>query len=110
MKKSNKPGIIVNIPKNKCSDLHCPFHNNLKTRGRIFIGKVIKKDLHKSATINWERLIYVRKYERYEKKRTRLRVHNPPCVNAKVNDFVKVMECRPISKSKKFVILENFKK
>lgn len=32
--------------------------------------------------------------------------HNPPCIEAQVNDNVKIMECRPLSKSVAFVVIE----
>ena len=63
-----------------------------------------------SATIEWPRLSYLHKYERYEKKRSKVRSHNPPCINAKIGDEVKIIECRPISKTKKFVIVEKINK
>ena len=47
-----------------CDDKDCHIHGNLKVRGRIFEGKIIKK-FHKRITIEFERMIYVRKYERY---------------------------------------------
>jgi len=107
MKPIKKPGIDVDLPKQSCNDAHCPFHSSNKIRGRILSGKIIKKDAHKTAVIELIRLLYLKKYERYEKRRTKLKVHNPPCINANVGDFVKVMECKPISKTKNFVIIEN---
>ncbi len=50
------------------------------------------------------------KYNRYIKKRTKLKAHNPSCVNANKGDVVTIMECRPLSKTKKFVVLEVKKK
>ncbi len=88
-----------------CTDKHCPFHSHLKLRGRTFEGTIIKKDLNRTAVIEWPRQFYLTKYERYETRKTRLKVHNPPCINATLNDNVQVMECRPISKTKKFVII-----
>ena len=41
-----------------------------------------------------------------KKKRTRLHAHNPSCIDAKEGDTVKIMECRPLSKTKKFVVIE----
>ncbi|MEK6973903.1 MAG: 30S ribosomal protein S17 [Nanoarchaeota archaeon] len=105
MKEANI-GLEVSMPKQSCSDKHCPFHSGFKLRGRIFTGKIIKKDTHKTAVVEWPRLFYLPKYERYEKRRSRIKVHNPPCINADINDSVTVMECRPISKTKKFVIVE----
>ncbi|MBS3146148.1 30S ribosomal protein S17 [Candidatus Woesearchaeota archaeon] len=98
-------GLDVPQPKSQCVDNHCPFHSNMGVRGRIFSGIIVSKDLNKTAIIEWIRPSYLRKYERYEKRKTRLKVHNPPCIDAKINDNVKVVECRPISKTKKFVII-----
>jgi len=99
-------GIKLKLPKKNCEDKKCPFHGNLKIRGRLFTGIIINTDAHRSATIEFERSYYVPKYERHEKRRTRLRVHNPDCINAKKGDKVRVSECRPLSKTKKFVIIE----
>lgn len=105
MKQKINVGIGVTTPKQNCSDNHCPFHSHLKVRGRIFTGTVIKKDTHKTAVIEWPRLFHLQKYERYEKRRTRIMAHNPPCINASIGDKVTIMECRPVSKTKKFVIM-----
>ncbi len=99
-------GINVKSPEKKCEDKNCPFHGNLKVRGRLFTGIITNTDAHKSATIEFERRFFVPKYERHEKRRTRLRVHNPSCIDAKKGDKVKISECRPLSKTKKFVIIE----
>ncbi|MBC7110345.1 MAG: 30S ribosomal protein S17, partial [Archaeoglobi archaeon] len=40
------------------------------------------------------------------KKRSKLHAHNPPCINARVGDVVKIAECRPLSKTKHFVVVE----
>ena len=103
-------GINVKLPSNECNDKKCPFHGNTKLRGRTFNGVVIAKDVHKTATVEWGRSIKIPKYERFEKKRTKIRVHNPPCINAQQGDQVKLMECKPLSKTKTFVIIENLGK
>ena len=105
--KTKNIGIEVKIPKEKCNDKHCPFHGNLKLRGRIFVGTVIKTSTSKTAKIEFPYLVNLPKYERYEKRRTRLQVHVPPCIKVNIGDRVKVMECRPISKTKNFVVIEN---
>jgi len=43
------------------------------------------------------------------KKRSRVAAHNPVCINAKIGDKVRIAECRPISKTKAFVIIEVMK-
>lgn len=40
------------------------------------------------------------------KKRSKLHAHNPRCIRARPGDIVTIGECRPISKTKSFVILE----
>ncbi|MBD3310435.1 30S ribosomal protein S17 [Candidatus Woesearchaeota archaeon] len=92
--------------KGGCSDKNCPIHGNLIPRGREFNGTVIAKDVHGTATVEFDRRVSVKKYERYAKKRTRLRVHNPECINAGIGDLVKVTECKPLSKTKNSVIVE----
>ncbi|MBT3395432.1 30S ribosomal protein S17 [archaeon] len=106
MKKQKSIGFDVKFPKETCSDSHCPFHGELGTRGRTFTGTVTSKDLHKTARIEWNYKILIPKYERYVKKTSFLNVHNSPCIDAKVGDKVMVAECRPISKTKKFVIIK----
>jgi len=99
-------GINVEKPKESCRDNKCPFHGSLKIRGRSFSGLVVTTDLHKSVTVEWERKFFIAKYERYEKRRSRVRAHNPSCINAKEGDLVTIHECRPLSKTKHFVIIE----
>ncbi len=106
MKKAKNIGIDVKAPKEVCTDKKCPFHGSLKTRGRLFTGTVIKMDTHRSATVEWTRQYYLPKYERYEVRKSRVRVHNPDCIKAQIGDKVKITECRPISKMKHFVIIE----
>jgi len=105
-KKKLTIGINVNNPKKACQDKKCPFHGSLKVHGKIFVGTVIKAKFPKSPLVEWVSRRYIPKYERYEKNRTRIHVHNPPCINAVVGDKVKISECKPLSKTKNFVIIE----
>ena len=66
--------------------------------------------MQKTATVEFERRSFISKYERYEKKRTRIKAHNPECLGAKDGDIVRISECRPLSKTKTFVIIENLGK
>ena len=103
---SKNIGIGVDLPKQNCSDLKCPFHGNLSVRGRQFTGTVVSTKMRRTAVVEFERLYFIKKYERYEKRRTRLKVHNPDCIGAKDGDVIKIMECRPLSKTKTFVIVQ----
>jgi len=95
--------------KQVCTDKHCPIHSHLKVRGREFIGKVITDKMSKTIRVEWARQARIPKYERLLKKRSRVHAHNPPCISAKVGDRVRIGECRPISKTKTFVVLEVLK-
>ena len=95
----------VKASEKECDDPKCPFHGELNVKDELFRGKVVKKDINHSATIQWERSIYIKKYERYDVKKSRMRVHNPKCIDAEVGQYVLVARTRPISKTKNHVIL-----
>jgi small subunit ribosomal protein S17 len=49
----------------------------------------------------------MQKYERFEKRTSALSAHLPTCVGeVNVGDTVKVMECRPLSKTVSFCVVE----
>lgn len=79
---------------------------SLSLRGRVFVGTVISSKMQKTVTVEWERKHYIKKYERYERRRSRVKAHNPESINAQEGDVVKIMECRPLSKTKNFVVVE----
>jgi len=109
-KQAKNIGIQVTPPKDTCEDTNCPFHGNISLRGRVFSGKVTAAKMHKTVTVEWERRYFIPKYERYEKRKTRIKAHNPGCINAGADDIVVIGETRPISKTKHFVVLEIKKK
>ena len=103
----NNIGLAHKItPSHDCKDGNCPFHGNLRIRGKIRQGVVVSTKSNKTAVVEWTYLKKVPKYKRYMKSRSRVMVHNPSCVNAKVGNTVKIGECRPISKTKSFVIYD----
>ncbi|MEM4282340.1 MAG: 30S ribosomal protein S17 [Candidatus Woesearchaeota archaeon] len=89
-----------------CKDRHCSRHGGLSVRGRRFVGTVISANMQRTATVEWPRTKFIRKYERYARARSRVKAHNPDCIAAKPGDVVRIGECRKISKTKSFVILE----
>ncbi|MCF7901346.1 30S ribosomal protein S17 [Candidatus Woesearchaeota archaeon] len=78
----------------------------LSIRGRKFTGTVVSDKMSKTVTVEWERRKYIPKYERYEKRRTKVKAHNPEEIDAKVGDKVIIAETRPISKTKNFVVIK----
>ena len=107
---SENTGIGVTPPKKKCNDANCPFHGQLKCHGRVFEGTVISARMTRTVNVEWDRKHYLPKYEGYEKRRTRIKAHNPECLDAREGDHVRISECRPLSKTKHFVVIENFGK
>jgi len=83
---------------------HTKTKRTIKLRGRVFRGTVVKAKAAKSAVVSWTRRKFIEKYERYEKRRTKINVHNPPEIAAKEGDIVEIHECRPLSKTKHFMI------
>jgi small subunit ribosomal protein S17 len=93
-----------------CRDRDCNIHGKLKARGKIFEGTVIKK-FPRRVVIVFERMIYIRKYERYAKSKTKVHARLPECFREKINvgDYIRVRECRPLSKLIHFVVIEKIK-
>jgi small subunit ribosomal protein S17 len=94
-----------------CEDRDCPIHGSLRARGRTFQGTVIKK-FPRRIVIQFERMTYVQKYERYSKSRTKLHARVPQCMeeSVKVGDYVQIKETRPLSKIIHFVITDVIRK
>lgn len=83
----------------------------VKTRGRIFEGFVTKK-FPRRVVIEFERTVYVRKYERFYRKKTRLHARLPAKMESQINvgDYVKIQETRPLSKIIHFIVIEKVTK
>jgi small subunit ribosomal protein S17 len=96
-------------PKKTCEDKNCPFHGELSVRGRVLDGVVISAKMDKTAVIRRDYLHYVPKFKRYERRHSHIAAHNPPCVNVQEGDWVKIAECRPLSKTVSFVVVEKLK-
>lgn len=99
-------GVEVTPPDGQCDDDKCPFHGRLSVRGQIIEGVVISDKMMRTVVVKKDYMKYVPKYERYERRTGKYLAHNPPCINAKIGDDVRIMECRPLSKTKSFVVIE----
>ena len=93
-------------PKKTCNDKNCPFHGNLPIRGKTLRGVVVSAKMDKTVIVRHDYLKYVPKFMRYERRHSRIPSHNPPCIAAKEGDRVVIAECRPISKTVAFVVVE----
>ncbi len=93
-------------PKNECQDENCPWHGSLPVRGKVLKGKIVKFRSDKTAVLEVKRLRFVRKYMRYERRKSRIHVHIPPCIELKEGEYAVALECRPLSKIKSFVVVQ----
>lgn len=82
--------------------------NIVGTHGRIFKGYVTKK-FPTRVVIEFERTVYVHKYERYYKKKTKIHAYLPKGMDVEVGDYVRIQECRPLSKIIHSVVIEKLK-
>jgi len=93
-------------PKKTCEDTNCPFHGELPIRGRVFEGVIVTAKMDKTVVVERDYLSYISKFMRYERRRSRIPSHNPPCIDAREGDRVIIAETRPISKTVSFVVVE----
>ncbi|WP_336036548.1 30S ribosomal protein S17 [Halobacterium yunchengense] len=99
-------GLNVTEPEDTCSDENCPFHGGLSVRGQVLEGEVASTDMEKTVVVEREYDVFVPKYDRYMKRRSRVPAHAPECFDISVGDTVSIAETRPLSKTKSHVVVE----
>jgi small subunit ribosomal protein S17 len=99
-------GLDVKAPEVACSDGKCPFHGSVSVRGALVEGVVVSSKMTRTVVVQIDYVHYVPKYKRYERRKSRIPAHNPPCIGAGVGDRVKIGETRPLSKTVHFVVVE----
>lgn len=76
--------------------------------GKTFTGKVIATKMADTLTIS---MSYTRRHPMYKKIFTKhKKIYSDNALSAKVGDIVKVRETRPLSKLKRFTVVEIIKK
>jgi len=98
-------GVQVKAPKKKCDDIYCPFHGSLSVRGRMLDGVVASSKARNLVVVRRDYTQYNPKYMRSERRHSSIPAHSPPCIDAKTGDKVKIMECKPLSKTVHFVVI-----
>ena len=80
----------------------------MKKRGikRQLVGTIVSDKMEKTIVVRRDYLNYVPKYRRYERRRSNVPAHSPPCLEINAGDKVRLAECRPISKTVSFVVIE----
>ncbi len=93
-------------PRRACGDKHCPYHGGLSVRGRLFDGRVTGAKARQTVTLQKYVPIYFGKFKRYARGKSTIHAHVPGCIEVKNDDSVLAAECRPISKSVSYVVVE----
>jgi len=75
-------------------------------RGASFEGVVTSTKPKKTAIITIQYYRKVPKYDRFEKRRTKIHAHIPDGLAVKDGDHVRIRECRKISKTKAHIVTE----
>ena len=77
----------------------------MENKAKIISAKVLKTAMDKSAVVSVERLVKHPVNGKYIKRSTKYHVHdqNNKC---EVGELIKIKQCRPISKTKTWVLVE----
>jgi small subunit ribosomal protein S17 len=80
-----------------------------RSRRKTRVGEVVSDKMDKTAVVAVTRLVRHPLYGRFVKKTSRFKVHdeNNEC---QIGDVVKIMETRPLSKDKRWRLVEVTKK
>ncbi|MCG6867531.1 MAG: 30S ribosomal protein S17 [Gammaproteobacteria bacterium] len=72
---------------------------------RMVVGKVVSDKMEKSATVLIERYVRHPVYGKYIRRSTKLHVHDEDNT-CRVGDTVRIKECRPVSRTKTWSLVE----
>jgi len=75
------------------------------TQRKIRIGKVVSNKMEKSIVVSIERRVPHPVYKKYFRRTTKLMAHDEKR-QAGIGDTVKIMETRPLSKQKRWRLVE----
>ena len=99
-------GVSVVSPRKTCEDDLCPFHGTLSIRGKLLTGIVSSAKAPKMVVVSREYPRPAPKYKRYQRSRSKVHAHVPTCIDVKEGQEVMIAECRPLSKTVSFVVIE----
>ncbi|AFP65405.1 40S ribosomal protein S11 (nucleomorph) [Chroomonas mesostigmatica CCMP1168] len=91
-------------------DKNCPFTGNISIRGRLIRGKVVSTKMNRTIIVRRDYLHWIPKYKRFEKRHKNIPSHCSPCFRVQEGDFVTIGQCRPISKTIRFNVIQMNKK
>ena len=99
-------GVSVVSPRKTCEDDLCPFHGTLSVRGKLLTGIVSSAKAPKMVVVSREYPRPAPQYKRYQRSRSKVHAYLPPCVDVKEGEEVRIAECRPLSKTVSYVVIE----
>ena len=101
-------GLPVKTTKKKLieNEKNNPFNGSLSIRGKLFEGIVIDAKAKGTVVIQKESPIYFKKFKRFGRSKNKIHAHVPSNIDVQEGDYVIAAECRPISKSVSFVVVE----
>ncbi|HEV8406196.1 MAG TPA: 30S ribosomal protein S17 [Nitrososphaera sp.] len=103
-------GVSVISPSKTCEDELCPFHGTLSVRGKLLTGIVSSAKAPKMVVVSREYPRPTPKFKRFQRSRSKVHAYLPACVDVKEGNEVRIAECRPLSKTVSFVVIEVSKK
>ncbi|MEM1984363.1 MAG: 30S ribosomal protein S17 [Candidatus Korarchaeum sp.] len=99
----------ITPPEGSCDDDKCPWHGNISLRNAILEGRVVSTRMTRTVSVLIEYLHYNKKYKRYERRRSKIHAHLPPCLEVNDGDFVRIVETRRLAKTVSHVVLGRLK-
>jgi len=99
-------GVSVVSPRKTCEDELCPFHGTLSVRGKLVTGIVSSSKAKKMVVVSREYPRSTAKYKRYQRSRSKVHAYLPSCIDVNEGQEVRIAECRPLSKTVSFVVIE----
>merc|ERR1712147_216283 len=103
-------GLVFKIPakakEGRYIDKKCPFVGQVSIRGKLLRGVVHRCFMKNTITVRRDYLHYQKKYRRYEKRHKMISAHCSPAFEARPGDEVMIGECRPLSKTVRYNVVE----
>jgi small subunit ribosomal protein S17 len=72
---------------------------------KIYIGEVISDKMNKTVVVAVKRLVQHPQYKKTVKRVTKFKAHDEEN-KCRIGDTVKILEVRPLSKEKRWIVLE----
>lgn len=74
-------------------------------RRKLMTGRVVSDAMQKTVVVTIERLVKHEEYGKYVRRRSRFKVHDEKN-ECKVGDVIRFMETRPLSKDKRWRLVD----